>query len=313
MVRPQDRLKAYGQRAHGHEPDRRSTGGGPHQGSRSGSDMTRRKIREIDEEGMDDFVDDFEEMGMDARRNSTTGGPQGRRGTVRRFFYDMDGLDEEDIYPRRASTRVGPQERRDTRRRHLDDMNVFDEEDTNPRRPSAGGGPQGRRGAGPRYMDETSTDMVPYVAGSGYGSKAQTANPPTANHPTAKSKPSLGELEAELDRVEMEQERVGDKIMQIKMEIYKIDPESERVDDSDRSFLHLPSKGNRNHEERGHRHDRRGPAPVRGGYPDRGAARHREHNQRSGKEVCLHKILFYGLADLSSSRRSPVRRFAPIL
>ncbi|KAF6232541.1 hypothetical protein HO173_009209 [Letharia columbiana] len=262
---------------------------------------------------MDDFVDDFEEMGMDARRNSTSGGPQGRRGTGRRFFYDMDGLDEEDSYPRRASTRVGPQERRDTRRRHLDDMDVFDEEETNPRRPSAGGGPQGKRdikprhldnmdgfegediyprrpsarggaqgirGAGPRYMDEISTDMVPYVAGSGYGSKAQTAKPPTA-----KSKPSLDKLEAELDVVEMEQERLGDKIMQIKMEIYKIDPESERVDDSDRSFLHLPSKGNRNHEERGHRHDRRGPAPVRGGYPDRGAARHREHDQRSGKET----------------------------
>lgn len=308
MVRPQDRTKPYGQRAHGHEPDRRSTGGGPHQGSRSGSDMTRRKIREIDEEGMDDFVDDFEEMGMDAGRNSTSGGPQGRRGTGRRFFYDMDNFDEEDIDPHRPSARGGPQRRRDIKPRHLDNMDGFDEEDIDPRRPSARGGPKGRRGAGPRYMDQTSTDMVPYVAGSGYGSKAQTANTPTA-----KSKPSLGQLEAELDRVEMEQERLGDKIMRIKMEIYKIDPESERVGDSDRSFLHLPSKGNRNHEERGSRHDRRGPAPVRGGYPDRGAARHREHDQRSGKEVCLYKILFNRLANLSSSRRSPVGRFAPIL
>lgn len=307
MLRPQDRSKAYRQRAHGHEPDRRFTGGGPHQGSRSGSDMTKRKIREIDEEGMDDFVDDFEEMGMDAGRNSTSGGPQGRRGTGRRFFYDMDDFDEEDIDPHRPSARGGPQGRRETEPRHLDNMDGFDEEDIDPRRPSARGGPQARRGAGPRYMDETSTDMVPYVAGSGYGSKTQTANPSTA-----KSKPSLGKLEAELNRVEMEQERLGDKIMQIKMEIYKIDPESERVDDSDRSFLHLPSKGDRNHEERGHRHDRRGPAPVRGGYPDRGAARHREHDQRSGKEVCLYKILFDGLADLSSSRRSPVGRFAPI-
>ncbi|KAF6220461.1 hypothetical protein HO133_002893 [Letharia lupina] len=308
MVRPQDRSKAYGQRAHGHEPDRRSTGGGPHQGSRSGSDMTRRKIREIDEEGMDDFVNDFEEMGMDAGRNSTSGGPQGRRGTGRRFFYDMDDFDEEDIDPRRPSARGGPQGRRDTRPRHLDNMDGFEGEDIYPRRASTRGGPQGRRGVGPRYMDETSTDMVPYVAGSGYGSKAQTANPSTA-----KSKPSLGELEAELDRVEMEQERLGDKIMQIKMEIYRIEPESERFNDSDRSFLHLPSKGNRNHEERGSRHGRRGPAPLRVGNLDRGAARHREHDQRSGKDVRLYKILFDGLADLSSSRRSPVRRFAPIL
>lgn len=285
---------------------RRPGRSGPHKGPRGGPGMTRRGDVETDEAGMDDFINDFEDMGMDPRGYSTPGGPQGRRGMGRRRLDDMDGFDEEDMDPHGPSTRSGPhgrgglgsrqfdeddidprgpstqsrpQGRAGMGRRHLDDMGGFDDEDIDPRRPSMRSGPQGRRGSGPDHMDGPTTNMTPPAPG---GSRVPRSQP-------AKPKPSLRELEAELDKVEREKERAmrmanrsyGSskqgrdlnkteqlvfRIMELKMEIYKIDPQSKRIDNAARFFLHLPAKSNGNQEPGGPRPSRRGPVP-RGSAP----------------------------------------------
>lgn len=205
---------------------RRPARSGPYRGSRNGPGMTRHRMAETDEGDMDDFVEYFEDMGMDPRGHATPSGAQGRRGVGRRHVDDMDGFKEEmdprrsstrigpqgrqgmrdsdmdgfeekDIDPRRPSTRSGPQGRRGTEASHLNDMDGFEEDGLDPRRPSTQSGPQGRRGPGPGNMHRPIANVDPHAPGSGRASGPQPANP----------KSRLRELEAQLDKIEADKER----------------------------------------------------------------------------------------------------------
>ena len=317
MERPRDRSEAHGQRAYSN--DRRPARSEAHQGPRNGPSMTRRRVPEVDEGGVDFFLESFEDMSMDSHKRSTPGGSQGRRGPrrmddmdgfeeknfnprgtstrgesqggrdMRRRHMDVvDSFDEEDAGSRRPSTRGESQGGRDMRRRHMDVVDSFDEEDAGPRRPSTRGGPQGRRSTESAHIDNPVTDMVLYAPRGGRGARSVTGMVPhipgggrRPKPQTAKPKPTLRELEAELDVVEGEIERAQQgmkaspnnpsfnqavfKMLEIKMEIYKIDPESGRLDNWARFILHLPPKFPPDHEERGSRYGYRGSAPGRGG------------------------------------------------
>lgn len=261
------------------DPGRRHAQRGPPLGPRgTGPDMTRQEYFEMGERGMDELNDEFEALGMGSNRHSTPGEPHGRRALRRHHVDDIDEFDEEDIDLLGLSTRGGG--RRRFGHRYLDDiMDDFDEDDLDRRRPSIKGGLQGRRATAPGYMDEPSTDMGPYVTKAGRESKHQTAN----------LKSRLGELEAQLAKAEEEKERAGGninrlnpavyKIFDIKNEIYKIDPDSKHIDGTARFFLHLPKKGDRDHEERGPRHSH--PGPTLGNGEDYGRRGFRDVHRRS--------------------------------
>lgn len=242
---------------------------------------------------MDD-VDSFDGEDIEPRRLSRRGGRQDGRDP--RHFDDVDGSDDEDIEPRRLSTRSGHRSRRGVPR-YMDIEDSFDDQDTDPCMPLTRGGPQGTRGAAtaPGYIDEPADDMVPHLLEGGRGSRYQTAKP--------KSSP-LRELEAELDSAEERSARfqrgverskrsgtgkdasrrdrekqicrlLEDKISEIKMDIYEIDPESVRVDSTAESFSRSNGDGY-NHDQRGARDGCRGPAPRRGGDHDRYGARRQD-------------------------------------
>ena len=325
MNRPRDPPKQYGQRDIGLDSDRRHTRGGPPQGSRSGLSMTGRRMPDYDE-GMDDLVDDFDNMGVDSHKHAAPGRPQDRRGP--RYLNDMDTFDEEYIDPRKSSIRGDSQGRTGMGRRRMDDMDGFDRDEVGPRRSSTRGGPQGRRGTGSGYMNNPVTDMVSYVpkgsragdnrtgvsrvgaggsqAGGEHGARLMIDDishvPRGSRGPrpsTTNSMTPLRELEIELDRAEESERRarrayhtamatttkssdltyIAEQKMQIeevrsmelKHMIYKIDPNSERVDNDTRVFLDLPydddgkeGKDPRDHQclgsrrggDHGHREDR---------------------------------------------------------
>ena len=133
------------------------TRGGPPQGPLRGPSMTERKMRDY-HEGMDDLVDDFDDMGMDPRKHSTPGRPQGRRGP--RHLNDMDAFNEENMNPRRLSVRGGSQGRTGMGRPRMDDMNGFREDGAGLREPSTKGGPQGRPDMGRRRMHNFGEDEI---------------------------------------------------------------------------------------------------------------------------------------------------------
>ena len=133
------------------------TRGGPPQGPLRGPSMTDRKMRDY-HEGMDDLVDDFDDMGMDPRKHSTPGRPQGRRGP--RHLNDMDAFNEENMNPRRLSVRGGSQGRTGMGRPRMDDMNGFREDGDGLREPSTTGGPQCRPDMGRRLMHNFGEDEI---------------------------------------------------------------------------------------------------------------------------------------------------------
>ena len=129
MNNPRDPSKLYGQKSIGFDFDRRHTRGGPPQGPRSGASMINRKMPDY-HEAMDDLNDEFDNMGMDSRKYSAFGRPQGRADMGRRRMNDMDGFGEDEVDHRESSTR---------------------------------GRPQDRRGIGSGYVDKPVTDMISYV------------------------------------------------------------------------------------------------------------------------------------------------------
>ena len=322
MNRPQDfPTKPYGQRGIGLDSDRRHFRGGPPQGPRSGPSISDRKMPDYDE-GMDDLVDDFDNIGIDPRKHSAPGRPQGRRGP--RHLDDVAAFDEENIDPRRSSVRGGPQGRAGMGRRRMDDMDGFGEDEIGPREPPTRGGHQGRRGTGSVDMDKSVTEMGSYVpkgsraggshtgvsragagdsrAGGKYGTRLMTDDTPLVPRgirgprpPTTNSVTPLRELEVELDRVEESKRRaeqasqtakksdlafINEQIekavwrsMELKNEIYKIDPKSERVDNTARFFLHLPYNPDLDHGMERAPRDHQGLASRRGGDRGRRGAR----------------------------------------
>lgn len=265
MNRPCDRPNRYGQRGIELDSDRDSTRGGSRPGPRSGPGMTSRRMPEYDA-GRDDLVDDFDDMGMDPRKHPTPGGPQGRRGP-----------------------------------RHSDNIDGFDEDNIDPPGPSARGAPRGKAGTRSGHMDNPVTGVAPYVpkgsrAGGSRGARPRTDDDLPVSRDSRRPRPqtahprwSLHELELKLDQFEdskrraeqaLETARTSDvdlwcekfnkaawAVMDIKNEIYKINPQSERLDSMARFFLNRHHNPDRDHGDHEPRHSRQGPAPWRRSWP----------------------------------------------
>lgn len=178
----------------------------------------------------------------------------------RHHMNDMDDFDEDEIGYREPSTRGRPQGRRDTGSGY-EDKPVIDMVPYVPKGSRAGGGRieihhpgAGDSRAGGKYGARLTTDDKPDVRVPRCirSPKPSTTNPLTPLH----------KLEAELDKAEKSKSRICrasqtcrksdfdsiendlqetvERIYELKNEIYKVDPQSERVDNTARYFLRLP-------------------------------------------------------------------------
>lgn len=243
-----------------------------------------------------DDMDAFDEEDIDPRKSSVRGGPRDRAGMGRHHMDDMDGFGEDEVGPRRPSTRGGSQGRRGTGSEYMDesvtDMVSYVPKGSRAEGSRAGGsragGSRARAGdsrAGGEHGARLMADDISYAPRGTRGSR-----PPTTNSMTP-----LRELEVELDRVEETKRRAEQyskvakksdlafvskeiekavwRSMELKNEIYKIDPKSERVDNTARFFLHLPYNPALDQGKTGAPHDHQGLVSRRGGDRGRREAR----------------------------------------
>ena len=260
-----------------------------------------------------DDMDAFNEEDIDPRRSSVRGGPQDRVGMGRGRMDHMDDFGEDEVGPRRPSTRRARQGRRGTGPGHMDEP-VTDMVSYIPQGSRAGGSRTGvsRVGAGDSRAGGSRTGVSRVGGGSraggNYGARGMTnelSHVPRGirgpRPPITHSVTPLRELEVELDRAE-ETKRRAEQIsqtakksdlafvrkqidkavwrsMKLKNEIYKIDPKSERVDNTARFFLHLPYNPDLDHGKKGAPHDHQSLASRRGGDRGRRGAHHdaRDH------------------------------------
>ena len=206
-----------------------------------------------------DEVNGFGEDELGPRRASVRGEPQGRASLGRGRMDDMDGFGEDELGPRRPSTGG---------RSYV------------PGGSRAGGSRAGGSHAGGSLAGGSRAGAGHSRAGGQYGARLMPDDIPHAPRDNREPRPSitssitpLRELEVELDRVE-ESQRRAEKYFQtakksdlafinkeieaavwrsteLKNEIYKIDPKSERVDNTARFFLHLPYNHDLDHGKEG--------------------------------------------------------------
>ena len=243
---PSRNTRDYGEE--GVDPSRRSTQIVPHHRSRNDNPgMARRRPYEIDEGGRSDIEDGFEDLGMDRRKSSAPDEPHGRQSGWPYYENDLNNFEEK-------AGRASSQDRSKQRRviepwrtttdivSYASDLDSFEEKAG---RASSRDRPKQRRGIEPARTDKTFTDMLPYAAGGGPGSRPANVSPESR----------LGELKAELDAAEKEHKKAIDarywmtgkesrdhnvkivsiknKIVDAKLKIFLIDPESELIDDDD--------------------------------------------------------------------------------
>ena len=119
-------------------------------------------------------------------------------------------------------------------------IDKFDAEDFDHHIPSM----RVRRGTGPEYDDDTFPHMYPYDIVPSRASNPQTA--PTSRIHELEAKLNRAEVEKEMAELEHDRTRAERAVLEsnaIKKEIYKIDPDSGRIDNAARQFMHLPRRG----------------------------------------------------------------------
>ncbi len=189
-------------------------------------------MTETDEENMYDMLEDFEDMGMDPRKHSSRGGPQGRRHP--HHLNEMGSFDQDDFGSRGPLIRGGRQGGRDTGRHHLDEMGGFDQKDFGSRGPLTRGGRQGERDTGRRDSDgiDWDEDILPSVPRNvDPDSELRRLKALLAIEREGKNRAdrSLCTTSRNQGANAEKSERATHRIEQIKIAIFKIDPHAEEI------------------------------------------------------------------------------------